>query len=151
FEALRAQMAERWGPVRLGNAITRVKSVFKYALDNGLLDRPPRFGSEFKKPDKAVLRRHRARNGEKMLEAGQLRAMVQGALVVGENGPALVRAGNQLKAMILLGVNCGFGNADCATLTHSALGLGAGWIDFPRPKTGIGRRCPLWEETVAAI
>src|ERR1700722_16852729 len=30
FEALRAEMAKRWGPVRLGNAITRVKSVFKY-------------------------------------------------------------------------------------------------------------------------
>jgi hypothetical protein len=36
FEALRATMAERWGPVRLGNAITRVRSVFEYGLDNGL-------------------------------------------------------------------------------------------------------------------
>jgi integrase len=53
--------------------------------------------------------------------------------------------------MILLGVNCGFGNADCGTLPLSALGLERGWIDFPRPKTGIGRRCPLWPETVAAI
>jgi hypothetical protein len=24
-------------------------------------------------------------------------------------------------------------------------------IDYPRPKTGIARRCPLWPETVAAI
>jgi integrase len=24
-------------------------------------------------------------------------------------------------------------------------------IDFPRPKTGIARRCPLWPQTVAAI
>jgi integrase len=151
FEALRARMAERWGPVRLGNAITRVKSVFKYALDNGLLDRPPRFGSEFKKPDRAVLRRHRAQNGERMLEAAQLRAMVQGALVVGEDGPALVRASSQFKAMILLGINCGFGNADCASLTSSAVDLARGWLNFPRPKSGIGRRCPLWGETVAAI
>jgi integrase len=151
FEAIRAQMAERWGPVRLGNAITRVKSVFKYALDNALLDRAPRYGSEFRKPDKAVLRRHRAQNGEKMLEAGQLRAMVQGALVVGEEGPELVRAGTQLRAMILLGINAGFGNHDCASLPLSALDLGGGWINFPRPKTGISRRCPLWPETVAAI
>ncbi len=39
FERLRATMAERWGPVRLGNAITRVKSVFKYGLDNGLIEK----------------------------------------------------------------------------------------------------------------
>src|SRR5205085_224896 len=32
-----------------------------------------------------------------------------------------------------------------------ALDLDAGVIDFPRPKTGIPRRCPLWPETVAAL
>jgi hypothetical protein len=99
FGSLRTQMAERWGPVRLGNAITRVKSVFKYGLDNALLERAPRYGSEFKKPGKAVLRRHRAQNGEKMLEADQVRAMEQGVLVVGEDGPELVQATTQLKAM----------------------------------------------------
>jgi integrase len=151
FEELRARMAERWGPVRLGNAITRVKSVFKYGTDNGLIEKAIRYGSEFKKPDKAVLRRHRATNGEKMLEADQLRALVQGALVVGEDGPALVRAGSQLKAMILLGVNAGFGNHDVATLPLSALDLERGWLNFPRPKTGIPRRCPLWPETVAVL
>jgi integrase len=151
FGRLRAQMAERWGPVRLGNAITRVKSVFKYALDNALLERVPRYGSEFKKPGKAVLRRHRAQNGERMLEADQIRALVNGALVVGEGGPELVRPGAQLRAMILLGVNCGFGNNDVATLPLSALDLGRGWIDYPRPKTGIARRCGLWPETAAAL
>jgi hypothetical protein len=70
FEQLRAAMAKKWGPVRLGNAVTRVKSVFKYGTDNGLIERAVRFGTEFKKPDKAVLRRHRAKVGEKMLEAG---------------------------------------------------------------------------------
>ena len=29
--------------------------------------------------------------------------------------------------------------------------LERGWVNFPRPKTGIARRCPLWPETVAAI
>jgi integrase len=138
FEKLRADMAQRWGPVRLGNAITRVKSVFKYALDNGLLERLPRFGGEFRKPDKAVLRRHRAANGVKMLEADELRRLIDAASV-------------PIRAMILLGLNAGFGNHDVATLPLSALDLNAGWIDFPRPKTGIARRCPLWPETVASV
>jgi integrase len=53
--------------------------------------------------------------------------------------------------MILLGANCGFGNADCGTLPLSALDLEGAVIDYPRPKTGIARRCPLWPETVAAL
>jgi integrase len=138
FEKLRATMAERWGPVRLGNAITRVKSVFKYATDNGLLERLPRFGGEFRKPGKAVLRRHKAATGVKMLEADELRRLIDAASV-------------PLRAMILLGLNGGFGNHDVSSLPLSALDLEMGWIDFPRPKTGIARRCPLWPETVAAV
>jgi integrase len=138
FEKLRADLAKRWGPVRLGNGITRVKSVFRYGLDNGLIERPVRYGGEFRKPDKAVLRRHRAQNGEKMLEAGQLRRLI-------DDAPVPVRA------MILLGANAGFGNHDVATLPLLALDLDGGWVDFPRPKTGVARRCPLWPETVAAI
>jgi integrase len=138
FESLRADMAERWGPVRLGNAITRVRTVFKYGFENGLIEKPIRFGSEFRRPDKAVLRRHRAKNGEKMLEAEQLRQLIEAADV-------------PLRAMIYLGVNCGFGNNDVATLPQSALDLDGGWLNFPRPKTGIPRRCPLWPEAIAIL
>lgn len=138
FEALRVVMAERWGPVRLGNEITRVKSLFKYAHDNGLIDKPARFGSEFKKPDKKVMRKHRAANGKKMLEADELRQLLDAAPV-------------PLKAMILLGLNAGLGNHDVACLPESALDLENGWLDYPRAKTGIERRCPLWPETVTAI
>jgi integrase len=138
FQKLRAELAKRWGPVRLGNAVTRIKSIFKYGLENALLEKAPQFGSEFRQPSKATLRRHRAENGEKMLEAEQLRAMIEAA-------------GVPLRAMILLGLNCGFGNHDVATLPLPAVDLGTGWIDFPRPKTGIPRRCPLWPETVVAL
>jgi integrase len=53
--------------------------------------------------------------------------------------------------MILLGLNCGFGNADVATLPFKALNLQAGWIEYERPKTGIDRKCPLWPKTIEAI
>ena len=56
-----------------------------------------------------------------------------------------------LRSMILLGVNAGLGNNDASKLTIGAINLEAGWLNYPRPKTGIMRRCPLWPETVAAI
>jgi hypothetical protein len=34
FAKLHAGMEKRWGPVRLANAITRIKSVFKLAVEN---------------------------------------------------------------------------------------------------------------------
>jgi integrase len=138
FEKLRADLAERFGPVRLGNEIVKVKSVFRYGADSGLITQPVRYGGEFKKPGKAVLRKHKADSGGNMMEAGEVRAMIETA------PPAL-------RAMTLLMVNCGFGAMDCAQLPLRAIDLEGGWLDFPRPKTGIARRCPLWPETVAAL
>ena len=53
--------------------------------------------------------------------------------------------------MTLLAANCGFGNTDVASLPLKALDLKGGWVSYPRPKTAIQRRCPLWPETVAAV
>jgi integrase len=138
FERLRAEMAERWGPVRLGNGVTRIKGIFKYGTDNGLIERAVRYGTGFRKPGKAVLRKHKAQQGEKLLTPEQLHTLLRAA-------------GPQMNAMMLLGLNCGFGNSDVATLPLTAVNLDAGWINFPRPKTGIPRRCPLWPETVEAL
>jgi integrase len=138
FEALRATMARRLGPVRLGNEIQRVRALFKYGYEAGLIDKPMRYGPQFKKPSKTVLRKHRSTAGPKMFEAEELRRLIDGA-------------GVQLRAMILLGINAGFGNADCAALPLSAVSVNREWITFPRPKTGVSRRCPLWPETAAAL
>jgi integrase len=138
FETLRDAMAKQWGPVRLGNEIQKVRTIFKYGFESGLIEKPVRYGSQFKKPAARVMRRHRAKNGERMLEANELRTLLE-------------KANQPVKAMLLLGVNAGFGNHDIATLPLSALNLDSGWINYPRPKTGIPRRCPLWPETVAAL
>jgi integrase len=138
FAGLRNKMAKRWGPVRLGNAIQRIRSVFKHAFDDGLIDRPVRFGPGFKRPSKKTLRLHKATGGPKLFTAAEVRKLLDAT------DPTM-------KAMVYLGINAGFGNADCANLPLSAVDLGAGMIDFPRPKTGIPRRCPLWHETVEAI
>jgi integrase len=138
FATLRRKMAKRWGPVRLGNVIGRIRSVLKYAHDAGLVATPVRFGPGFVRPSKKVLRQHRAQQGPKLFTADEIRRMIDAADV-------------QIKAMLLLGINAGYGPADCAKLPLTALDLERGWLDYPRPKTGIPRRCPLWPETVAAI
>jgi len=55
FESLRADIAKTNGPVRLGNEVQRVRTVFKWAFESGLIDRPVRYGPEFKKPSKASI------------------------------------------------------------------------------------------------
>src|SRR5262249_43835342 len=90
FEGLRVKMAKKWGPVRLGHEIQRVRSVFKYAFETELIDRPLRFGPGFKQPSKKTLRMHRAAQAPRMFEAHEVRALVNGALVVGADGPDLV-------------------------------------------------------------
>jgi|SRR5579883_918435 len=153
FAALRNWMVKtkKWGPVRVRNVIQMVRGIFKYGHDTELLAVPVRFGPGFDRPSNKTLRLERARKGPRMFEAEEVRALVNGAAVVGKDGPEVARASPALRAMILLGVNCGFGNADCGTLPLSALDLAGGWVDYHRPKTGIDRRCPLWPETVAAL
>jgi len=138
FESYRARLARKWGPVPVGNEIQRVRSVFKYAFDSDLIDRPVKFGPGFKRPSKKTLRQHRAKKGKRMFEADELRQVLNAA-------------GQPMKAMILLAINCGFGNADIGTLPIKSLDLENGWIDYPRPKTGVERRSKLWPETIEAV
>lgn len=133
----RRKLSDTCSASTVGVEVSRVRVLLKYAFESGLVDRPIRVG-EFKRPAKAVMRRERAAKGARMFEAHELQTIL-GAVE------------GQLKAMVLLGCNAGFGNMDCARLPIAALNLESGWVDFPRPKTGIPRRCPLWPETVEAL
>ena len=122
----------------MSKTIQFIRCAFKYAYEAGLIDRPVRFGPGFNRPSKKVLRLHRAKQGVKLFTPEEVRKLLDAARV-------------QVRAMILLGINCGFGNSDCGNLPQSAVNLNVGIVDFPRPKTGIPRKCVLWPETVAAI
>jgi len=137
FENFRASLARLWGPTTLGNEIRRVRVVFNYAYKQDLIDRPLKFG-EFKPPSKKTMRLERAKNGPRMFQPDELRKILE-------------KADPIMRAMILLGINCGLGNMDVATLTEDKLDLKKGWLNYPRPKTGIPRRCPLWKETIDAV
>ena len=138
FGSLRTELARRYGPVALGVQIGQVRVLFKYAYDMRLVQAPVPFGPEFKGPSRRLLRIARNGKGPRMFEAAELRTILAAVPPV-------------LRAMVLLGVNCGLGNSDLSRLPLTALDLKAGWLNYPRHKTGIQRRCPLWPETVAAI
>jgi integrase len=138
FETLRRHFAKTRGPVALGNEIARAKILLKWVYDSDLIDRPVKYGQSFKRPSRKALREVRNRQGPRMFTAEEIRSMLTTASV-------------QLKAMILLGINGGLGNADVANIPRRALDLKNGWLDYPRPKTGVARRVPLWSETVEAL
>jgi integrase len=135
---LRAFLARGVNPQTLNGRVGVTRSIFKFAYDEELIEKPIRFGKDLKRPDKRVMRRSRAEAGRKHFLAAEIRGILDAA-------PP------QLKAMILLGINCGLGNKDVAELPANCIDLEHGWIDYPRPKTGVPRRCPLWPETVKAI
>jgi integrase len=138
FDSLRASLVKTWGPVTVGNEVQRIRVLFKYAYDAALTDKPVRFGPGFKRPNRQILRQARHEKGPRMFEAKQIKALLR-------------EASPMMKAMIMLGINCGFSNNDVGTLKFSALDLKGGWVAHPRPKTAIMRRCPLWPETVSAL
>lgn len=142
FEVLLANYATTWKTVKIGNEINRARMLFRYAAESDLIDKPVRFGQAFKRPGRKELRKSRAKtrhaHGARMFTAEELRRIVEAA------APAM-------KAMVFLGINGGLSNTDVATLPRSAVDLDQGWVDFPRAKTGVDRRIPLWPETVDAI
>jgi integrase len=143
FERLRVVVAKGKrgngvGPVVICNFITRARVIFKYAVDQELIDKAVRFGQGFKRPSKKAFRKLRNEREARMFTAEELRRVI-------------TNADQPLKSMILLGANAGLGNADCGQLPLDRLDLDKRWLDFPRPKTQIARRAPLWPETVKAL
>ena len=153
FESLRSKFTEKWGPHRVGKFVQMTRTVFKFGADSGLVEKAVLYGAGFKKPSKTVMRRHKARSDKKLFTAAEIWQLLDGKTVTDKSGNSkrLAGASVQLRAMILLGINAAFGNTDVGKLPLSAVDFQRGWIEFPRPKTGIERRCPLWPETVDAL
>lgn len=138
FEKLRTELSRSRGPVALGNEINKIKIILKYAADNRLIPHPVSYGQNFKRPSRKTLRIARALRGPRIFEADEINRLI-------------AKATPQMRAMIHLGINCGLGQSDLSQLPKSALNLETGWLNYPRPKTGIERRCWLWPETVKAL
>ena len=107
FLGLRERLAKGLGPVTLGGHVQNCRAIFKYAYDCELIDHPIRFGPHFRRPAIRVVRLARHARGSQMFEAEEIRQLLDSAKPT-------------LHAMIMLGVNCGFGNSDVGRLPFSA-------------------------------
>lgn len=139
FEGLYHRLASQHGLLTLAREVTMIRTACKYFAD--YCDAPQvRTGPKFRPPTQLAKRRERNRirqeHGARLFTPREIRSLLN-------------NSNRFLKAMILLGVNGGLGNTDCASLPRSA--IQNGWIDFPRPKTAIHRHIPLWEETSRAL
>jgi integrase len=137
FGGFRASLASGLGPVALANQIARARAIFNWGVKNLLVERV-RFGDSFNRPSRHVLENARQAKGPRMFEAAEIRILL-------DKAPA------PLRAMILLGINAGLGNADCGRLETRHLDLAGGWLTFPRGKTGAPRRARLWPESLATV
>ena len=130
------------GVYALTRAITVVRSMLKYAYEMNLIDNPIKYGKAFDQPSSTLKRKSRRAaelaNGKRMFEARGIRSLIG-------------TAQDPLRALILLGINGGFGNTDCAGLTLSAIDWDRGIIEFDRAKTGTERIVPLWPETLQTL
>ena len=126
----------------LTRTITVIRGMFKHAYEVGLLASPIRYGTGFNRPSAALCRKARRaseiENGKRLFTPSEIRTILEVASI-------------PLKAMILLGINGGFGNADCARLPLNAVNLETNIIEFARPKTGVERVVPLWSETAQSL
>ena len=138
FQGYKAGLVGRYAPNTVNLEVMRCRALFNYAFDAGLVDKPVRFGQGFSLIGKKAARRLKGKRPGKMYEAAEIRKLLKAATM-------------PMRAMILMAVNCGFGNHDLANLPKSALDLENGWVDFARLKTGVDRRVPLWDETVLAL
>jgi len=139
FLAYKTKFASTNNPVSVGNEITRIKSCLKWLAKSKLCNEIE-VGPDFRKPSALAARRHKREMGLKLFEPSQILAILD-------------ESGIRMRAMILLGINCGYHNSDCETLKVKAVqsAIKTGLIEHTREKTEIERACPLWPETVEAL
>ena len=104
--------------------------MFHWAADNEVIQKIPNL--------KAIKKLPRPKHSKPIFTPEQIRKLLENATP-------------NMKAMIWLGLNCGFGCTDCGELLWEHLDLKKARVNFSRTKTHVGRNLPLWRETISAI
>jgi integrase len=137
FEKVLIAIKSRYSsPNSRGKYTMAVRSIFKYGHDMGMISRQMVYCPGFTKPPAMAYRKHEAATGDRSLTKDEVSTLLK-------------HADTAMRVCILLGVQAGFSNLECAFLERSS--IKDGWIVMPRIKTSVARRIPLWPETQKAI
>jgi len=138
----RSAVVKKHAPNSANRFLAIVKAMFNYGMEAELIERTPPLRKTLTKVSVKHLRKHkeakRRENGDPVFSPEEVQELRS-------------HASDQLRAMILLGINGGFGNTDCADLRRSDIDFKRCVIDYHRVKTAIRRTVPLWPETIEAI
>ncbi len=136
FAGFRFAMGAKYAPSRLSKIIAVTRMIFSWSYESELLEKPVRFGPDFKVSSKSEKRIHRNNSPKKLLTSDEVLKLIDAA-------------DTNWKAILLLAINCGLGNTDLSRITLSD--VGGDWLDLSRMKRGVNRHLPLWKETQNAI
>lgn len=125
-------------PSAINQRLRNLKTIFRFADDFDLVDRPLKVRTVFEPVSVKAQLRYRDKQAAKYWERDELLTLV-------------AAASPHLKAAMLLTLNAGFGATDFANLRRDQVDLKDGWYRQARGKTGIHRSAWLWPETRVAI
>jgi len=138
FTKLRRGLAKGVSKKTLEGRVARCRALFRFGeLRKYVAPLSHKMVDTFKKPSGKALSKERG-DTVKMFQPEEIRLLLEHAVP-------------NMKAIILLGINCGYGPQDIAEMTLGNLDLAGGWLTQLRSKTGKPRRAPLWPETVKAL
>ena len=133
----RLKLLKELAPNTMSVEVAKVKCVFHWAAEFEHIE-PMNFGKAFARAPKKLILKHKAEGGKKVFTREEVHAILEASDL-------------QMRAVVMLCLNTGFGNRDVADLPEPSLDLDGGWVSFARVKTGVERRTPLWPETVEAL
>ena len=114
-ELITNKKGELISPTSQKRMLGMARSVFYYANEG--MDAGIKYKQPLRSPTGKQLRKARHETGERLFEAVEIQELLD-------------VASDSMKAMILLGINCGFGNYDCATLPIEQVDLSGGWHNY---------------------
>ncbi len=132
FAAWKLSLKRRGYSVQsINHYLSAVRALFAFAEDADLIEHAPKLRRVRNDPKHSF-----TRGNKKLYTENQL-------------GKLLTRADIQIKLMVLLGINCGFGPKDIHDVEWTD--FCAGRATLPRSKTGVCQTFALWPETLQAI